>query len=163
MDFPHSNAITQAPPWPFKTLRCEIFPTQKPESDTGIFPSQSLGFAAPLIGFSPLESECEPDSVVRNAPLGGLAPQLGFFPLRGCKFIGTIVRTRDPLENHSPNQHLTISEHPYSSTKHLGVKANALKRHPIPEENMVKQTRQDPSNTLIDAFTINFRLHPFKY
>jgi len=38
------------------------------------FPSQTLGFAAPLMEFSSLERECKPDSVVGIFPLGSSTP-----------------------------------------------------------------------------------------
>jgi len=64
-NYSNSEAATQAPLRPSKTLCRGIFPTRRPDSTAGIYRSQRPGFAAPLMGFSPLGSKCEPNSVAR--------------------------------------------------------------------------------------------------
>jgi len=76
------------------------FPHWRPDSAAGIFPSHRPDFAALLMRFSPLRNVCEPKSIIGISPLEGSTSQLGFPPLGGQKFSGTVVGLTSTRELH---------------------------------------------------------------
>jgi len=133
-----------------------------PHSESGLwcrdFPSQSLGFAAPLMGFLPLGSKCEAHSVVGIAPSWRLNSAAGISPLWG-QIYRYCCGTKHPPGNRSPNQHSAFRD--IMPVLNISKTKQTLLGEPISDENNGKQIRQDPNNIFINAFIINFWLYPF--